>query len=145
MTHKHILVTCLILVVGLAGCTGSSAELREERAPIDFVVDLAEDGPQLAITFGLRRVGVLSQETLDAYWQLTDAAGELRAESISPAVDANAIPDDGSTLEIMTWRGELDPGRYELIWGVNGLGSRTVQFEVLSNDGGLFLGEVSNP
>lgn len=145
MTNKRLFFTVLLLAAALTGCADNPAEVREDRAPLDFVVELAEDGPELAITFGLQGDGSLTEDSLAAYWQLTDAAGELRAESDSPALDAASIPDDGTTLEIMTWYGELEPGRYTLIWGVDGIGSRTVEFNVLESDGALLLGEVTNP
>lgn len=142
MGNTRVVVTLFFLVMVLTGCAADVAE-REERAPLDFVVELTEDGQQLAITLGLRKTGSLSDDSLQAYWELSNDEGESRAESMNQAVEANTLPEDGSVLELMTWYGELDPGDYTLIWGVDGIGSTTVEFEVLENNGSLLLGRVS--
>jgi len=142
MENKRVAAALFFLVIALTACAAGVVE-REERAPLEFVVELAEDGPQLAIILGLRKTGSLSDDSLHAYWELSNGEGELRAESMNPAVEANALPDDGTVLELMTWRGELDPGHYTLIWGVDGIGSTTVEFEIVENNGALLLGRVS--
>jgi len=134
----------LMGVMILTACT-AGLEDRDERVPLEFIVALAESGAELQIDFGLRKTGTLSDEILEASWQLMNAAGEMRAEATSSAIESTTLPDDGEALYLFTWHGELEPGWYSLVWGVDGYGSTTVEFEVLAHEGTLLLGEVSNP
>ncbi|MBN2556576.1 MAG: hypothetical protein JXA97_11600 [Anaerolineales bacterium] len=144
MKLAYLAIPLLMLGMILTSCTAGVGD-GDDRAPLGFVVELAERGAELEIDFGLRKTGVLPDEILEARWQLTNDDGELRAEATSYAIESATLTDDGQVLHLITWHGELEPGWYTLLWGVDGYGGTTVEFEVLAHDGGLLLGEVSNP
>jgi len=144
MKHTYLAIPLLMLGMILAGCT-AGVEDGDDRVPLGFVVELTESGAELEIDFGLQKTGVLPDEILEARWQLTNDDGELQAEATSSAIESAALPDNGQVLHLITWHGELEPGWYTLMWGVDGYGGTTVEFEVLAHEGGLLLGEVSNP
>ncbi len=74
--------------------------------------------------------------------QLFDPNGDLLASVDLPQ---NPLMKSGETYPLVTWRGDLEPGKYQLEWGAPGYGGTISTFEVVTLDSGLIsIGDQIN-
>jgi hypothetical protein len=75
----------------------------------------------------------------NALMELRDEHGMLRA---SVYVTSLIAIEPGVTLDPAVWRGQLDPGFYQLYWGAPGLGHTQIHFVVDEVNGRPQLGDM---
>jgi len=134
--QMYSVLTALVLsVVFLSGC-GDKPPVRELK--LNFLALVSMDASEeVRLEMGAAAVGEAEADpALSGEWELRDEDGNLRAS--------------GRVLELsrftgeeilVTWEGVLDPGEYELIWGVPMYGGLVRRFEVVSESGGIRLGD----
>lgn len=71
----------------------------------------------------------------DGRMKLFDSNNELRAEAVTYQ---NPFMKKGELYQIVTWRGYLDPGEYQLTWSAPNYGGTQITFEVYEHDSGRF-------
>jgi hypothetical protein len=114
---------------------GHEADLRFETA-----IGMVEDG-SFEASLGVRNVSDVAfagDKRFNGQMELRYAeSGELRASASLVPLQSLA---PGELVEPLTWKGELAPGGYILIWGAEGYGETKFSFGIFERGGFLYLG-----
>jgi hypothetical protein len=142
MLTLAVMMVLLVTVACSAAPTDGSVGLTVSPPVTFFALIKPDTGGQVAIDLGLSvPTGVFDhEEPLNAYWRLVDAEGVVLAHGF---VERVPTTPGGSANEKMLdrWEGALAVGDYAIEWGAPGFGSTLHQFEVLSQNGRIVIGD----
>lgn len=147
---KKIVLQWVVVLVGLVSLVTGCASMPVVGARRDagLVFDAA--------------IAVSADESFKASLSVSNAsdtrfAGDKRfngemalryAETDALRASANVVPlqaiAPGGTVWPLAWEGELTPGGYILTWGAAGYGETQVRFEIVEQEGRLYLGGTVN-
>lgn len=143
MQHKtkvNQLLPLLALLIFISGCQNSTssadAPMRELILNFFAIVKNATGG-EFQMEIGISGVNVVPQdESFAGLWELRDEDGNLRASGEIPQL-AQMVGEN----VLVSWKGELEPGQYELTWGAPNYGGLVKAFSVVNEGGSLRLGD----
>ena len=140
MKRMESLIAMVVLLVAIGACVGLPAY---QPYQVRFWVDVtqAADGRSV-INLKVHNTSTGGSASLDdanASMELRDEDGVLRA---SMQIFSLPALEQDQSADIAIWRGQLDPGSYQLFWGAPGLGHSVGTFNVSGMEGRLVLGEV---
>jgi uncharacterized protein YbaA (DUF1428 family) len=136
------MIFLVLIATTMSGCM--TKDVPEEKMKIDFLSQVqANSNNEVEISLQLispdRDIEV--DPAFDAKMELINENKELRAEANMPE---RPFMKKGELYQIFTWRGQLDPGNYQLNWSSANFGGTTVAFEVVQNPSGLIsIGNLS--
>jgi len=105
-----------------------------------FAIVKATPEEEVQMEIGVSGVNeVPADPAFAALWELRDEDGNLRAAGETPE-----LPRVVGEQVLVTWQGQLTPGRYELTWGAPQYGGLVKVFEVVEVDGRLQLGNYQD-
>jgi hypothetical protein len=109
---------------------------------LEFIAHLsitADD--QFLLTMEVRNTGdstLLPSDAFNGVMELRDAEGDLRVRVDAPRLGGPLEPSH--LMFPIAWTGRLAPGVHRLIWGALGYGAKAMEFEVIEQDGKIYLG-----
>lgn len=119
-------------------------DVSEEKTKIEFLSQLeTNSNNEVEITLQLIAPNgdIEKDPEFQAKMELFNENNELRAEANMPE---RPLMKKGELYQIFTWRGQLDPGQYQLKWSSAKFGGTDVSFEVVQNPSGLIsIGNLS--
>lgn len=128
-----LLLLIVILLTGCGAATVSPPTMSPTPHLITFVAfPRATDAGETMIDLGLANAGsqvLPANDAFGAVWQLIGPDQALRAGG--RVEQTPLVPSDGQAHILITWRGELEPGAYQLTWGAPGYGATIDQFTVV--------------
>jgi hypothetical protein len=132
----RVLVSIAILsLLVIAGCTADTTPR------LTFATHLSlSAGNETVVVGEVRNAGYIplhSHGALGGVLQLHDERGALVACASVPQFTASMRPGDSDFP--LNWRGQLEPGRYELTWGAPDYGGVRSSFVLVQADDGLRL------
>lgn len=139
MRDRALWAAMLLLMILLLSCRPLSRAHGEPQ--LAFEVALEVNSAQLFhVSLGVRNVGPTAFQGDDSFKGTMDLrrlpSGELRAS-------AHVLPlrplKPGETAWPTGWRGQLEAGTYELIWGADGYGATSERFSIVEQDGRLYF------
>lgn len=139
---KRIILFLFLIVITLSGCM--TKDVSEEKTKIEFLSQLeTNSNNEVEITLQLIAPNgdIEKDPEFQAKMELFNENNELRAEANMPE---RPFMKKGELYQIFTWRGQLDPGQYQLKWSSAKFGGTDVSFEVVQNPSGLIsIGNLS--
>lgn len=139
---KRIILFLFLIVITLSGCM--TKDVSEEKTKIEFLSQLeTNSNNEVEITLQLIAPNgdIEKDPEFQAKMELFNENNELRAEANMPE---RPFMKKGELYQIFTWRGQLDPGQYQLKWSSAKFGGTDVSFEVVQNPSGMIsIGNLS--
>jgi hypothetical protein len=139
MKARIVYLTMTVVLIALMGCGPLTEAQQEPRLEFEVAMEVNSD-EEFHISLGVHNAGEATFEgdnSFNGEMEIRHVpSGELRASAqIVPlrplAPDETAWPFD--------WHGQLDAGKYKLIWGAEGYGSTTEEFAIVEKDGRLYF------
>lgn len=137
----QLLIIFLLALAALVACdTGPAPTPTQPPTPLqaNFYSRIETAGDhEIVIDLGVHLTdgSLPAGESLDAYWRLADTEGTTRAHGF---VDQLPEPTSGASANqkvLAHWKGTLQPGAYELVWGAPSYGSTLDHFDVTLENG----------
>ena len=139
---KRIILFLFLIDITLGGCM--TKDISEEKTQMEFLSQLeTNSNNEVEITLQLIAPNgdIEKDPEFQAKMELFNENNELRAEANMPE---RPFMKKGELYQIFTWRGQLDPGQYQLKWSSAKFGGTDVSFEVVQNPSGLIsIGNLS--
>jgi hypothetical protein len=132
-----MLLLALVMVLGACRSQSPTEEVPVRQLLLNFFA-IVKAAPEEMVQMEIGVSGVTELPDDPAFaglWELRDAAGNRRA-----AGEIAELPRLAGEQVLVTWQGQLDPGRYELTWGAPEYGGLVKVFEIVEVDGHLQLG-----
>lgn len=137
---KNIVITLAALALVAAACVPIGLTQPDQ---LHFRVDVFDDVTgEFVISPKVQNVGERrssARPNANAVMELRDAHNILRGKAEVASLHAIA---PGSLLDLVVWRGRLDPGAYRVFWGAPGLGHTEASLFIVEQDGRLQLGDL---
>jgi len=139
---KRMILLFVLLGVSLCGC--SSNNLRVDKEKIDFLAQV-QTSSNNEVDISLQLISpdrdMEADSDFQAKMELFNGNKEIRAEANMPE---RPFMKKGEIYQIFTWRGQLDPGSYELKWSSDNYEGTNLSFEVVENSSGsISIGNLS--
>lgn len=112
--------------------------LIESQPEVEFYVPIqttSENEVEISLQLTSTKADFEADPDFDGRMKLFDSNNELRAEAVT---NQNPFMKEGEIYQIVTWRGYLDPGEYQLEWSAPNYGGTQITFEVYEHDSGKF-------
>lgn len=132
---KRLILLLTMFVLLMSGCTSKPQPTSNEI--IDFLAQVQTDANnEVEITLELISPDrdFEADPEFTAKMILLDQNNELRAEANMPQ---NPFMKKGEIYQLLIWRGQLEPGEYQLDWSSAEFGGIKVSFEIVQNPSGL--------
>lgn len=143
--HRTHGIWVAVILLAAAACAGRASLPASTSTPelITFNVSHIAIDPsgKTHIELGVTNTGTveLPADKYVAHFALSFADGTLRA--MSDTLLPRIPPSTGDLTTVITLNAPLQAGEYRASWGVSGLGSTLMIFELVARDGGLRLGD----
>ena len=139
MRDKALFAALLLVMVGLVSCSSLSPAQGETQLQFEIAMQVNAD-QEFHASLGVRNAGRGTFKGDDSFNGTMDVrclpSAELRAS-------AHVVPlpslEPGETAWPLAWRGDLEAGMYELIWGAEGYGATSETFSIVERDGRLYF------
>jgi len=134
-------ISMLLILFTVAACGSVQVHSTATSSPylITFDVSHISIDPSGETHFDLTVANdgreALPADTFVAHFELSRADGTLR--SVSDVLLPRIPTSTGDLTTVVSVNAPLEPGDYDASWGVTGLGSTTVKFQVVAENGGL--------
>ncbi|MBW6473588.1 MAG: hypothetical protein K0B14_10715 [Anaerolineaceae bacterium] len=139
---KRLILFLLLFVISISGCARNDQSTEKQK--IDFlaqVISNSNNEVEISLQLITPNRDIEKDPDFNAKMELFNQNKELRAEANMPE---RPFMKKGELYHIFTWRGQLDPGVYQLKWSSANFGGTTVSFEVVQNPSGLIsIGNLS--
>lgn len=138
---KRIIVLLACLLVIIAGGCNSKIESQQEPN-LDFFAQI-QTNPNNEVEIKLQLSSQEQNLELDPEFSgrmvLVDSSGELRSEAM---MTSRPAMNRGEIAELMSWRGILEPGIFQLDWSSTNYGGVKISFEVMINSSDqIYIGD----
>ncbi len=137
---KNMVITLAVLALVAAACVPISLTQPDQ---LHFRVDVFDDVTgEFVISPKVQNVGERrssARPNAKAVMELRDAHNILRGKAEVASLHAIA---PGSLLDLVVWRGRLDPGAYRVFWGAPGLVHTEASLFIVERDGRPQLGDL---
>lgn len=127
----------LMLILLTVACNKQSNS-TDNSLQIDFFAPIqttAENEVEIALQIMSPQIDLEMDEDFNGRMVLFDPNHELRAEAV---MNQRPFMKGGELYHIMTWKGYLEPGVYQLDWSAPDYGGTKITFEVYELDSGNF-------
>ena len=135
-----ILISLAFATIAIASCTALPTS-TSTPSPLIFDAHVAVSTKDYAVASAeVRNVESMTipvTQTLNGVMQIRDERGGLRAHIEVPSLNEPLAP--GQTAILTGWKGKLPPGTFVLIWGAPTLGCVEIQFDIVNQEGKLYL------
>jgi hypothetical protein len=126
----------LMLILLTVACNKQSTPTDDVK--IDFFAPIkttTENEVEISLQIMSPKGDVEVDEDFNGRMELYDPNHELRAEAV---MNQRPFMKGGELYHIMTWKGYLEPGVYQLDWSAPNFGGTQITFEVYELDSGIF-------
>ena len=131
---KKLFLVLFLLSITMSGCKSSKEFAEKDK--VDFLAQV-ETNSNNEVDISLQLISPASDMEVDpdfnANMKLYNEENELRAEANMPE---RPFMKKGELYQVFTWRGQLDPGNYELDWSSTEFSGIQVSFEVVEKTSG---------
>ena len=130
---------CALMLILLTVACNTQPTPTEDSLPIDFFAPIqttTENEVEIALQIMSLQKDLKVDEEFDGRMELFDPNHELRAEAV---MNQRPFMKGGELYHLMTWKGYLEPGVYQLDWSAPNYGGTKITFEVYELDLGNFL------
>lgn len=131
---KYLALMFILLTVACNKQSNST----DNSLQIDFfapIQTMAEIEVEIALQIMSPQIDLEMDEDFNGKMVLFDHNHELRAEAV---MNQRPFMKGGELYHIMTWKGYLEPGVYQLDWSAPDYGGTKITFEVYELDSGYF-------
>jgi hypothetical protein len=131
---KRLLIICLLTLLFISACTNNTGS--QENVNVDFYAQVESTSTnEVEISLQLTAdKDFKADPNFNAKMELFQQNQDLRAEANMPQ---NPFMKKGERYQIITWKGQLDPGRYRLVWSSANYDGIEVSFEVKTTSSGV--------
>ena len=134
---KFVKYLTLILILLTVACNKQTTP-SDESPKIDFFAPIqttSENEVEISMQIMSPKSDMEADEEFNGRMELFDPNHELRAEAV---MNQSPFMKGGELYHIMTWKGYLEPGVYQLDWSAPDYGGTKITFEVYELDSGIF-------
>jgi hypothetical protein len=127
----------LMLILLTVACNKQPAP-TENILQVDFYAPIqtsSDNEVEISLQIMSPQKDFNADKNFDGRMELFDPNHELRAEAV---MKQSPFMKGGELYHIMTWKGFLEPGVYQLDWSAPNYGGTKITFEVYENDSGNY-------
>lgn len=130
---KRLLMICLLTILLVSACSKNAGS--QEKMDVEFYAQVETTSTnEVEISLQLTaNQDFEADPNFNGKMELFEQNQDLRAEANMPQ---NPFMKKGELYQIITWKGQLDPGQYRLVWSSANYDGTEVSFEVKETSSG---------